>query len=64
MSITMTQMLESITDAISAMVIFAQEAGNNQAVMKNLAQGATVRLIHFLTLLTFFRALLAPYNTS
>lgn len=42
MSITMAQMLESVTDAISAMVIFASEAQNNSAVMKNLAAGATV----------------------
>lgn len=43
MSVTMEQMLESVTDAISAMVIFASEASNNAAVLKNLAAGATVR---------------------
>ena len=36
----MDQMLESVTDAISAMVIFAAEAANNSTVLRNLAAGA------------------------
>lgn len=40
MSVTMEQMLESVTDAISAMVIFAAEAANNTTVLRNLASGA------------------------
>jgi hypothetical protein len=40
MSVTMEQMLESVTDAISAMVIFAAEAASNSAVLRNLAAGA------------------------
>lgn len=40
MSITLEQLLESVSDAVSALVLFAAEASNNTAVLKNLTAGA------------------------
>eukprot|EP01127_Copromyxa_protea_P005406 TRINITY_DN15337_c0_g1_i1.p1 TRINITY_DN15337_c0_g1~~TRINITY_DN15337_c0_g1_i1.p1 ORF type:complete len:1054 (-),score=338.62 TRINITY_DN15337_c0_g1_i1:36-3197(-) len=40
MAITLEQLLESVTDAISALVLFASEAGNNSVYLKNLSTGA------------------------
>jgi hypothetical protein len=40
MAITLEKLLESVTDAISALVLFASEAGNNNVYLKNLATGA------------------------
>lgn len=40
MAITLEQLLESVTDAISALVLFASEAGSNSVYLRNLATGA------------------------
>lgn len=40
MAITLEQLLESVTDAISALVLFASEAGNNNVYLRNLTTGA------------------------